>query len=323
MCKIFHPELFQGDAKKTRYFEGWYYKQVSADFSRVLSVIPGVSLAGDPHAFIQVIDGVSAMTHYLEFPLQDFKASRSKLEISIGDNHFSRDHLELNLNRNELQLSGRVDFSGITPWPGNPLAPGIMGWYSFVPSMECYHGVVSMDHRLSGKFLYNREDFDFNGGRGYIEKDWGTSMPESWIWLHANTFEQPGTSVMLSIAKIPWRGKHFTGFICFVLHNGSLYRFMTYNRSRILKAGLTGQEFWVELKNKKHQLRIEATQKSAGKLKAPVNGLMERYIKESVDSSVTVTLSDNSGSRLFSGTTTRAGLELVGNPESLLPPEKF
>jgi len=29
---------------------------------------------------------------------------------------------------------------------------GIMGWYRFVPFMQCYHGVVSLNHKLNGTF---------------------------------------------------------------------------------------------------------------------------------------------------------------------------
>lgn len=56
-------------------------------------------------------------------------------------------------------------------------SPGIMGWYAWVPTMECYHGVVSLDHAISGKLMIEDQAHDFNGGRGYIEKDWGKSFP--------------------------------------------------------------------------------------------------------------------------------------------------
>ena len=48
-----------------------------------------------------------------------------------------------------------------------------MGWYRFVPFMECFHGVVSLNHELEGDFLIENQVFSFDGGKGYIEKDWG------------------------------------------------------------------------------------------------------------------------------------------------------
>jgi succinate dehydrogenase/fumarate reductase flavoprotein subunit len=48
---------------------------------------------------------------------------------------------------------------------------GTMGWYAFVPAMECYHGVLSFDHLLEGGLELNGQYIDYTGGRGYIEKD--------------------------------------------------------------------------------------------------------------------------------------------------------
>ncbi|RPI92529.1 MAG: hypothetical protein EHM32_09050, partial [Spirochaetales bacterium] len=99
------------------------------------------------------------------------------------------------------------------------------------------HGVLPR-HRLHGtpafgKHQHRCDTIRFEGGRGYIEKDWGTSFPESWIWLQGNTFPDGETSFMLSIAKIPWRGRHFNGFLCFLYAGGTLHRFMTYTGARI------------------------------------------------------------------------------------------
>ena len=54
-----------------------------------------------------------------------------------------------------------------------------MGWYAYLPIMECYHGILSMDHELSGELIYNGDFLAFNKGRGYIEKDWGKNFPTS------------------------------------------------------------------------------------------------------------------------------------------------
>ena len=63
-----------------------------------------------------------------------------------------------------------------------------MGWYSFVPFMECNHGIVSVNHDLYGEISVNGNVIDFNNGKGYIEKDWGVSFPEAWIWIQSNNF---------------------------------------------------------------------------------------------------------------------------------------
>ena len=46
-------------------------------------------------------------------------------------------------------LAGQVRItSPLDPWRVRPLSPGAMGWYAWVPAMECYHQVVSFGHAL-------------------------------------------------------------------------------------------------------------------------------------------------------------------------------
>ena len=62
------PAVYHGLNKKPPFFEGWYYKLVSADESNKIAIIPGVILGKDAHAFLQVFDGVDGTTAYLKFP---------------------------------------------------------------------------------------------------------------------------------------------------------------------------------------------------------------------------------------------------------------
>ena len=36
-------------------------------------------------------------------------------------------------------IKGKISFGDLFRWPSNLFSPGIMGPYSFVPFMECYH----------------------------------------------------------------------------------------------------------------------------------------------------------------------------------------
>lgn len=318
LYQIFHPAVFQGNLNKKRYFEGWYFKHVSADFSQVLAIIPGISLSSDPHAFIQLIDGKSGQTHYLTFPAGDFRAERRKFEVRIGDNFFSANRISLNLDQQGVSLSGQLEYPDPSPWPVSLIRPGIMGWYRYVPRMECYHGVVSVNHSVKGFLTGKDMRYDFENGHGYIEKDWGTSFPEQWIWIHANCFSTAGSALMVSIAKIPWRGRHFVGFLGFLHHEGKTYRYFTYNRSRLVQARREGQEVSFKLENRQHSLEVTARQLIAGELKAPVHGLMERYIKESIDSEVSFVLRDRKGKQMAAETSSQAGLEIVGDVLALI-----
>ena len=132
-----------------------------------------------------------------------------------------------------IQVTGQINFSNIVKYPKSIFSPGIMGWYSFIPFMECNHGIVSVNHDLRGRISVNRNVIDFDGGKGYIEKDWGVSFPEAWIWIQSNNFEEHDTSFSFSIAKIPWMGRYFIGFISFLYLNKKFYLFSTYNKSTV------------------------------------------------------------------------------------------
>ncbi len=319
--KAGNPEMFQGNKKKKRYFEGWYFKMVSDDGQSILSIIPGISLSSDgseQHAFIQVIDGKTAQTFYYSFPIEAFAFSRKEFAITIGQNYFSAKKLVLNLHDDINSLSGEVHLKDQTELPSaRILNPGIMGWYRFVPFMQCYHGVVSLTHGLEGALVKDGQTHDFSGGRGYIEKDWGSSMPSAWIWMQSNNFSNSDASFMLSVANIPWLGKSFTGFLGFFYLDGKIHKFATYTHAQLDLNQKGLDTLQIQIREKKTVYHIEAIHKSTGLLKAPVGGSMDRRIPESIDATLKLTVMDRHGNVLFSDISYISGLELVGDQEIL------
>lgn len=310
--KLYHPELFQGSLKRKRYFEGWYFKQVSQDCSRALACIPGIALGNDPHAFVQVLDGVAGKSWYFRYPVNDFQWDRRRLSVAIGKNSFTREGLRLDLVDKNVRITGELAFEEVHSWSGRLFAPGIMGPYSFVPFMECYHGVVSLGHSLQGRIRLQEKEIDFSGGRGYIEKDWGRSFPECWIWVQCNGFPDQDVSLMLSVAKIPWLGHWFLGHLCFLRLGNKVFRFSRYNGARLDSVIPWKNGCEVRLRRKGVQLCIQASARGSGELAAPRTGDMERPIKESIDATVAVTLRDKTDAVLFQESGRRAGLEVVG-----------
>ncbi len=309
---LFRPWAFQGSLSRRNYFEGWYFKHVSADKQQVWSFIPGISISsGGRHSFIQVLNGMTAESQVYEYAVEDFFASGKELNVQIEKSRFSKEGIRLELKNSSRKISGDLSYSHMEEYPSSVSKPGIMGWYSFVPFMECKHGVVSMYHKLSGGLHINETFVDFKDGTGYIEKDWGTSFPESWVWLHCNTFDSSHTSFTFSVAKIPWLGSYFIGFISYLKLEDRFINLSTWSNARIEKLSYSGKVLHVRLSNKKYRLEIEALNKQAGLLKAPELGSMTRIIKESVDATVELKLSDPSGNILFHDKGSRAGMELI------------
>ena len=287
--KIFHPEIFQGSLRKKNYFEGWYFKHVSDKEDDAFAVIPGVSLSDDSHAFIQFIDGGTGLSDYFRYDISSFRFDKKELDISIGNSHFTPGGISLDLGNDKYKITGKIEYSQMVKIPSGLITPGIMGWYSFVPTMECNHGVVSVTHDLKGFLNVNGSKRQFSSGKGYIEKDWGISFPESWIWLQCNNFNSRQASVMISVAKIPWKGRFFIGFIAFFSLNGKTDILATYNGARV--GSLRKLEHnKTEICIIKGDLSVKAvvTKKEGYALKAPVSGVMKNIIKESLDSEVSL-----------------------------------
>lgn len=304
--------MYHGHDKKPPFFEGWYFKLVSRDESERYAIIPGVILGKDAHAFIQVLNGAVGKVDYYSFALQDFWASKERFELRIGANTFSQEQITLDIERPEGQVKGQVRFEGVQPWPVTLFSPGIMGWYAWVPAMECYHGVLSFDHALQGGLNLNGAALDFDGGRGYIEKDWGQSFPEAWVWFQSNHFQQPGTCITASVAVIPWRGSTFNGFIIGVWHQQQLYRFATYSGARIEALEIGERQVSWTVSDCHYRLEMRAERAAGGLLRGPTKVEMGKRVDETLNASVEVKLTRRTGEVIFAGRGKHAGLEVFG-----------
>jgi tocopherol cyclase len=314
-----HPAAYHGHDKKPPFFEGWYFKLVDTTGEHRYAIIPGVFLSDDPdqhHAFIQVLDGATGHSTYHRYLADEFWAAEGKLDLRIGPNRFTADHLSLQMESQDLEIGGELRFSSLHAWPVTLRSPGIMGWYAWVPFMETYHGVVSLDHRISGALRVNGQHVDLTGGRGYTEKDWGQSFPAAWIWFQTNHYESPGTCLTASVAIIPWLRGSFPGFIVGLWHEEVLYRFATYTGARIEKLDITDSSVAWVIRDRRHRLEMRAVRAEHGLIQAPTRMDMGRRIAETLSARVETALYALDGGHshlLFQGSGSHAGLEAVGD----------
>lgn len=314
-----NPECFHGWHKKGPFFEGWYFKLINENGLQRLAVILGIYIgrsSQDSHAFIQVLDDVKGKSFYIQYPIEEFIAESHDLKVSLVENQFSKDHIHLDINRPEIQIFGTLRFIKLNPWTSSWISPGIMGIFGWVPGLQCYHGVVSLDHQIIGSLNIDGMESKFTGGRGYIEKDWGTAMPNAWIWMQSNHFDLEGVSLTVSIADIPMGKFSFTGFIAGFLMNGRLYKFATYTGAKFDRLVVTEKMISFRIQDSEYCLEIIAHRKLGARLQAPTASQMDRGITESLSSDIHVTLKrslSHSSEILFEGIGKFAGLEAVGD----------
>jgi tocopherol cyclase len=319
-----NPSWYQGRESNSQHFEGWYFKIIDKDEDNLYVIIPGIFIDRnntDSHSFIQITDGMNDTVHYLKFPVQDFQAKADTFDIQINSNRFSADKLVLDVKNSSVEINGELNFKELTPWPKTLLNPGIMGWYTWVPFMECYHGIVSLDHEIQGSLLINKHNVNFTNGRGYTEKDWGKSFPAGWIWCQCNHFDSGRASFTGSIAIIPWIKKSFLGFIFGLWCKNRLYRFTTYTGAELVHLEIDEHRVCWVIKQKNLILEITANRSAGYFLKAPTVNGMTHNISETLKATIEIKLSSGSGHGneiIFHETGRHGGLEIAGNMQHLL-----
>lgn len=196
-----NAELFQGEKylnKKKAYFEGWYFKNIN--HQKGISFIPGINIDDtESKAFIQII--TNNISYFVNYDIKDFKFSYKPFGIRIGDNSFSDEGININIEAESqnLKICGNIKYSDSKNINTNIFAPNIMGPFTYVPFMEYNHAIISMQNTINGFININNEMMYFNNNKGYIEKDWGCSFPKSYIWCQGNNFQKTNASNMCGL----------------------------------------------------------------------------------------------------------------------------
>lgn len=317
---IKNPAQYHGTLNKRPFFEGWYHK-ISMPNGQSIVLIPGIYKSGlidYETAFIMIFNGQNGNVDYITFSPEEFICHPNKYELQLGANFFSLNEIILNINTDTIVAKGHVQNQNIKPWPVSILEPGCMGWYTYVPTMECFHGILSMDHHLKGEIDINGKSYLFDNGRGYIEKDWGTNFPKNWVWAQSNHFELPGISLSVSIATIPWRKSEFSGFIVGLQVNDFLYRFTPYRGSKVDLVTYNENEFSCHFKQADLDLQIQLYKGSkTGILFAPDKFDMKEKVAENLDAKIRFKL--KKGNKIIAeGKSSNGALEIIGDTKSLI-----
>ncbi len=258
------------DAGKGPFFEGWYLKHQQGE--KTLALIPSFHREKNGHAFasLQIITGEGSWSTVL--PPESFWASRDEFQVRAGGISCSSQGLHADLSLPGLRIQGEVRYG-----PFAPPRKDMMGPFRVLSFLPCHHGVLSLFHSLSGQLSVNGELWDFAGGQGYLEKDWGSSFPESYLWTHC-FWEQQGKhfSLMAAAASVPLGPAVIRGCICALLLGDKQVRMATYLGARVLQWGKDG----VLISQGPLLLEIRPLSQKGHLLQAPQEGAMSRGVRE-------------------------------------------
>lgn len=312
-----YPVAFQGSLKKNNYYEGWYNKIVDKNRKVSYAFIPTIAInnkSNTSQAFIQILNGQTGKMNYIRYSLEKFtNLSNNDFAIRINNNYFSTNGFFLDINQNDMKIAGKIEY--ITPvlWPRSFLKPNVMGILNYVPFLETYHGIVSMNHTLKGSLDINGNKIDFTDGKGYVEKDWGNSFPKGYIWAQTNHFRESELSVVLSVALVPLFGIKIKGFFCVIWYKDRFYTFTTYTyaKVRFLRKSKDLIRLLIEDRNYSVNITIDKSNIKFTKLRAPKSGEMSYDIIETLNSKINIILYDKLESKVIvNDTSTNAGLDI-------------
>ena len=307
--RFLRPALYQGG--RAPYFEGWYYKAQAPD-GEIACFIPGISLQpGDRHAFIQIICG--GRSAYLRYPAESFEASRDCLRVRIGDSVFAEDGLVIRSPGVEADLN----FTASVPLSRRPYTLGVMGPFALFPALQCRHGVVAVRSGVCGFVRTGVRLCGFDGGNGYIEKDWGSVFPQAYVWAQA--FFGEGDSFFFSAADVPMFGRNVKGLIALLYTRGRLVRWSTYAGARVCGASRRADGgLRITAVSPHETLSLLLTPGKPVALEAPMHGGMTREIRESCAGSLTFDIATHGGRRIYHGHSDAASVEICGDIDRLL-----
>lgn len=303
-------KFYHGETKKAPFFEGWYFKHQIGD--EVYAFIPGYSIGeqGEKCPFIQVINHESSEVFH--FDREVFMASEDRLFVKIGENTFSEEGITLALRSPSLTIEGTISYGEFTPLKRSRYAPSIMGPFSYLSFMECYHGILSMKHSLKGSLSWNGQLIDFTNGIGYLEKDWGSSFPATYLWVQCNQFTGSDARFFFSAAEIPFLGFRFLGIISVLQVGEEEYRLSTYDGAKISEIFREEDHLIIRIQQKNIELEIQVLAKEGHALMAPQQGQMSRIIREKASTEMALIVRENK-QEIFHQKGKAAGFEEVGN----------
>jgi hypothetical protein len=305
MLGKYRPSSLKGALNKNKYFEGWFQKVYSSEHQASFVIIYGYATANSPDTFgfIQLLlPGKLPWLYY--FPKNEISFDKDNHIMVMGTNKLSKDLIEINTKDISIKLN----------FKNNQLIQSFknsMGYSYFVPNLPCYHSVLNPSHVVSGEIRYDDGQYSLVNEMGYLEKNWGTSFPENYFWLHAIDPKNPQISLLFSRAEIKWLGKKFIRHVGHLRVDGIEIDLRELRNISITTLDQNTEVQIIRFESKSLKLYISINIGKNVILKGPTNGALSRDIDHHADAVIDVKMSTENKIRQF---------QMVGNFEKINTP---
>ena len=296
------PSSLRGNFEGEKYFEGWFQKVYSTKHKWSFIIIYGYATrnAYEKFGFIQLLLP-NENIKIIYFPKSEISCDPNRHIIRMGNNiltteiiriHSSNLYVHLNLSNNQPIRTFKNS----------------MGYMYFIPNLPCYHSVLNTSHVVAGEIIYNDDRYSLYNEIGYLEKNWGTSFPETYFWLHAVDPTNVEVSLLFSRAEIKWLGQKFIKHVGFFHVDGKQIDLRDLKNFVFSSFMPTPENQILRITSNTISLEISILYRKKVKFKGPAEGQLSRDIHHYTDALIEVSFIQNQKARLF---------HLVGNVENI------
>lgn len=296
----FKATQIKGNFEKRNFFEGWFQKIYSSKHNISFVIIYGYSTGNpkDSFGFIQLLIPDKSI-EIIYFSKNEIAYDSQHHVVQMGTNILSTKKIKINFKDICIDLN-LSDNQPISSYKNS------MGYSYYIPLLPCYHSVLNKSHLISGVIKFPENTYLLNNALGYKEKNWGTSFPENYFWMHAVDPNNPTISILFSQAEIIWLGKSFIKHLGHLRINGDEFDLKNLSQFHVAYDFLNEDNKKIILKGKQIKVELSFSKSKKYVFKGPEDGKLTRDILHHSDTFIDLTIDQNGSVKRY---------KLVGNFE--------
>lgn len=218
------------------YYEKWGFNFIDAKQNHQLWVRWGIQkTAAHQYAKLEIYTNVTDKI-VINYPIEEYSYSPKRKIVTLGRSVFTKDYIELDIQNELIRLQGTLEFKNKIELKSHFGKKSIMGPFSKLPFVSVYYDIEKLSTGLDGTLIYNNQNIEFTGGKGFVEKIRGSKWPNIWILSKCNHFNRdPHAAIVLGIARMGVAFNHCTGFVLAISANDKRYLLTSYNGAHVVK----------------------------------------------------------------------------------------
>ena len=302
MLEKYKPSSLRGNFERNKYFEGWFQKVYSTEYKASFILIYGYTThnSNDKFGFLQVLIP-NQTPEIVYFSKDEVSCDAERHIFRMGNNMMTKDSTFIDTH--DL----RIDLNVMNNEP-NRTFKNSMGYAYYIPNLPCYHSVLNTSQIVSGEIRHKGMCYALENEMGYWEKNWGSSFPESYFWVHAVDPNDPGVSLLFSRAEIVWFGKTFNKHVGHLRFDGQQIDLRELQHFTISNLIHSPEHQIIQIRSLSVQLDISLEFGSRVMFKGPKDGELSRAILHQTDALIDVSLTWKNSTRR---------IQMVGNFENV------